>query len=199
MKIFLLNFRASIVKGLRFVMKKSYVFERIFLIIVVSIPFIFFYCETKESNSPRSINKNIPIEKLKPTETPLSKDIHKSSSGINSKVIAYYFHPTVRCPTCLDIEASARFIIEKDFAAQIDDGKLIWMPFNLDDPGGRELEKEFDISVSTLVLVKLQNGKHREFKKLEKVWELIGDPELFDRYIAAELQQFLEKSFSSKD
>jgi hypothetical protein len=108
-----------------------------------------------------------------------------------STVIAYYFHRTIRCRTCLAIETNAARVIESNFSQQITDGRLTWMPLNLDNPGSNEFEKEFDISVSTLVLAKMQDGKHTKFKKLEQVWANVSDPAKFDAYIQDEVRQFL--------
>jgi hypothetical protein len=108
-------------------------------------------------------------------------------------VIAYYFHRTVRCAGCLEIEASAKRVIEDSFAAQIADNKLIWVPFNLDEPGGEEFVKEFDVSVSTLVLSKTKNGNRKEHQKLEKVWDLIHTPGDFDAYVRNEVRRFLNE------
>jgi hypothetical protein len=128
--------------------------------------------------------------------------VHKESNPVNTAntsdkdsptVIAYYFHRTMRCPGCLEIEAKAQHVIENSFANQITDEKLMWIPFNLDDPGGEEFEKEFDVSVSTLVLAKTEDGNHTEYIKLEKVWDFIGDSVKFDSYVQKEVRQFLDE------
>ena len=108
--------------------------------------------------------------------------------GNDTVVIAYYFHRTIRCAGCLEIETNAKRVIENSFANQIADKKLIWAPFNLDEPGGEEFGKEFDVSASTLVLSKTKN-----YKKLEKVWQLAHDPEAFDAYVKDEVKQFLNE------
>jgi hypothetical protein len=107
-------------------------------------------------------------------------------------VIAYYFHRTIRCPACLAIEANAGRIIKENFPQQIADGSLIWTPINLDDPGGDEFSKKFDVSVSTLVLSKMKDGNLIEYKKLEKVWQLLGDTEGFSQYITEEIIEYLQ-------
>ena len=89
------------------------------------------------------------------------------------------------------IEANAARVIEKDFSDQVASETLLWMPFNLDDPGGEEFEKEFDLSVSTLVLAEMKDGILSKYKKLEKVWELIRDSEKFDNYVKNEVNQFV--------
>ena len=129
-------------------------------------------------------------------------EANKESNAVNTTitsdkdsptVIAYYFHRTMRCPGCLEIEAKAQQVIENSFANQVTDEKLMWIPFNLDDPGGEEFEKEFDVSVSTLVLSRMTNENHIEYKKLEKVWDFIGDPVKFDSYVQRKVKQFLDE------
>ncbi len=85
-------------------------------------------------------------------------------------VIAYYFHRTVRCATCLEIEANAELAIGVNFPQYITEGMLIWRPFNLDDKGGEEYEKQFDITSNTLVLAEFSKGRFVKYKKLEEVW-----------------------------
>jgi hypothetical protein len=111
----------------------------------------------------------------------------------NTVVIAYYFHRSIRCAGCLEIEANAKRVIEESFATQIADKKLIWAPFNLDEPGGEEFGKEFDVSASTLVLSKTKSGNHTEYKKLEKVWQFAHEPEAFGAYVKDEVKQFLNE------
>lgn len=106
-------------------------------------------------------------------------------------VIAYYFHRTMRCPTCLAIEANAERVIQNEFSQQLADGLIMWMPLNLDGPGGKEFAKQYGISVSTLVLSKMDNGLPVESQKLEKVWEYIGNPAKFDTYVSSEIRAYL--------
>jgi hypothetical protein len=107
-------------------------------------------------------------------------------------IIAYYFHRTFRCPTCRAIEANAERVIKKNFAQELADGRLTWIPFNLDDPGGKELEKQFDVSISTLVIAKMEGNNNIEYKKLEKVWDLLNNPQEFEKYIKTEINKYLD-------
>lgn len=109
----------------------------------------------------------------------------------NPTIIAYYFHRTIRCPGCLEIEETAQRVIEGSFADEIAGEKLIWMPFNLDEPGSEDFEKKFDISTSTLVIARMQDGEVTKFKKLEKVWELVGDESSFAEYVKSEINEYL--------
>jgi hypothetical protein len=108
-------------------------------------------------------------------------------------VVAYYFHRTVRCPTCLAIEATAARVVNEDFSQQVAEGRLMWVPCNLDDPDAKDFQKQFDVSGSTLVLSKLDGRNDPKYKKLENVWELVGDSAKFDDYVRAEVHQFLNE------
>ena len=106
-------------------------------------------------------------------------------------VIAYYFHRNIRCFSCLAIETNAARTIESNFKQQLADGTLMWMPVNIDQPEGQEFEKQFEMSANTLVLAKMKGGECVEYKKLEKVWELLNDYNAFSEYVTVEIKQYL--------
>jgi hypothetical protein len=108
-------------------------------------------------------------------------------------VFAYYFHRTIRCSTCLAIEALARETIEERFKDSIDKGALIWLPVNMEEAGGEEFVKKFELDAPTLVVSEVNNGKYVRWKKLEKVWQLVHDSEAFDAYVKDEVRQFLNE------
>ena len=122
-----------------------------------------------------------------------SSDLYRGQNSNNGKptIIAYFFHRTARCPTCISIELKAHHVIRENFNNQIADGRLMWMPINLDEPGGEEFEKKFDIGISTLVLAKILNGNRIEYKKLNEVWTLLRDREGFSKYVRDEINKFL--------
>jgi len=150
-------------------------------------------CQGHDLSNPAVRMKNKSIESVRVNEESNAADTAKTPDKNSPTVIAYYFHRTMRCPGCLEIEAKAQQVIENSFANQITDEKLMWIPFNLDDPGGEEFEKEFDVSVSTLVLSRMTNENHIEYKKLEKVWDFIGDRVKFDTYIQNEVRRFMNE------
>jgi len=101
---------------------------------------------------PAENNTQVLIESSNIAKSVDADNITSDSQQQKPQVIVYYFHRTMRCPTCLAIETNAAKVIEADFKQQLSDGSLTWLPSNLDDPGGEKLKKQFDISVSTLVM-----------------------------------------------
>lgn len=150
-------------------------------------------CNDNDSSIPVDQIKNSPIEANKGSEKDNPVNTAVNSDERHSVVIAYYFHRTMRCPACLEIESNAQRVIETEFENQIANEKLMWIPLNLNEPGSEEFEIEFDVSVSTLVIVKVQDGNHTKYKKLEKVWDYIGNPVEFDEYVQTEVKEFLNE------
>ena len=124
-----------------------------------------------------------------------ASDFYEGQKGreVRPTVMVYYFHRTARCPTCITIELNAHQVIQDHFQKQIADGRLIWMPINLDEPGGEEFEKEFDVGFSSLVVAKIVDGNCIEYKKLDKVWTLLSDREEFSKYVRDEINGFLNE------
>jgi hypothetical protein len=108
-------------------------------------------------------------------------------------VIVYYFHPTIRCIACITVESIAAETIEKAFREQLADGRLVWMRVNLDEQGGREYKKQFEVSGSALVIAKLDNGNNMQYKRLTKVWELLSQPQALSEYIKNEINEYLSR------
>jgi hypothetical protein len=66
-------------------------------------------------------NNSGPDKDVDSAETPAAG---RSDETADVKVIAYYFHRTMRCPTCLSIEKQAREAIEIAYSEELRSGKL---------------------------------------------------------------------------
>ncbi len=107
------------------------------------------------------------------------------------RVIAYYFHRTLRCPTCLAIEQRAKEALEIAYADALTAGRLQWRPVNIETPGQEHFQQDFALETSTLVLVQQDGPQRVQWKKLEQVWQLIEDPTKFQNYIWTEMEPYL--------
>jgi hypothetical protein len=126
------------------------------------------------------------------TTTVASQPSAESSAVATSpEVVAFYFHRTVRCHTCLQIEEWAKQAIESRFADEIASGIIEWRPVNIEEPGNEHYEKEFDLRTQSLVMVRLANGNRVNWKNLTAVWKLIGDRAAFEGYVQTELRTLL--------
>lgn len=107
------------------------------------------------------------------------------------KLIAYYFHRTMRCATCLSIEKQSREAIELAYGGELSSGRLEWHAVNIEEPGNEHFEKDFELQTQSLVLVEMSGEPVTRWKLLPKVWELVEDPYGFQEYVANEVALFL--------
>jgi len=115
-----------------------------------------------------------------------------SASGAPAqKVVAYYFHVSVRCPTCRAIEEYAREAVERGFAEQLKSGALEWRPVNVQLPQNRHFIRDYQLYTRSLVLVKLKDGQQVEWRNLEKVWELVSRKTDFLKYVQTHVRAYL--------
>ncbi len=111
-----------------------------------------------------------------------------------TKVIAYYFHGTQRCPTCRKLEAYSLESIEKKFAAELRQGLLEWQVVNVDEPENEHFVDDYGLYTRSLVVVRVDGGHQVEWKNLERIWELVDDREAFFDYVQQETATYLRKT-----
>ena len=129
---------------------------------------------------------------LKQRSAGISADQAAQANIIPHKVIAYYFHSDVRCPSCLKIEKYSREAIETKFAGALEDGILEWKLVNTDKPENSHFIGDYQLFTKSLVIVDFVEGKQVQWKNLEKVWDLLGDKDAFTKYVQNEVKAYLE-------
>jgi hypothetical protein len=110
------------------------------------------------------------------------------------QVIAYYFHTTYRCPTCLKIEEYTNQAIMEGFPRQIKDGSLVWKTVNVEEKGNEHFIKDYQLFSKAVVIVDLKEGKQVQYKNLKDIWQHVNKRNDFSRYIQDEIRSYLGKS-----
>jgi hypothetical protein len=124
-----------------------------------------------------------------PAETPAKEPVKAPA-----KVIAYYFHVTVRCTTCRNIENYSKDVIHERFAQELASHRLEWRLVNVQLPENRHYIQDYQLFTKSLVLVLEQGGKEKEFKVLNDTWELVGDKAKMQKYVEKEVRDYLRKA-----
>lgn len=107
------------------------------------------------------------------------------------RVVATYFHRTLRCQTCLHIESLARYDVTDVMADDMATGQLEWRLVNYEDEQNAHYEEEFGLEGPSLVIT-LENGDGVvRWTRLDRVWELHDDVESFDRYVLGTVEEYL--------
>lgn len=107
-------------------------------------------------------------------------------------VFVTYFHTTARCTSCLKIEDLTNATMTTRFAAPIADKRIVWRSVNLDEPQNNHFVKDYGLYTKSVVVTEMREGREVRWKNLDKVWNLLGDPESFQSYVEKEVQGFLD-------
>jgi hypothetical protein len=101
----------------------------------------------------------------------------------NEAIIVYYFHGDVRCPTCHKLESYAKESLDTYFAKDVADGKIKWMPTNVDTAGNEHFVKDYKLVTKSVILSKMVEGKQVAWKNLDQIWDLVADKDKYLAYI----------------
>ena len=108
-------------------------------------------------------------------------------------VVAYYFHNTHRCVTCLAIEQRADEALQRAFPDELASRRLRWAAINMELAENQHVIFDYDLTSPSLVLVLVEGDLEREYRVLTRTWELIhqdqGGP--FDAYVIAQTRLML--------
>lgn len=108
-----------------------------------------------------------------------------ATAASGDKTIVYYVHGSIRCATCNKIEKLAHETVQRDFAAELQSGRIEWRTANFQED--EDLAKRYAIASSGVIVVSVKDGKETGFKKLDQVWTLVNDPLAFSAYISGEV------------
>jgi len=108
------------------------------------------------------------------------------------KIMAYYFHSTQRCRTCLTMEAFAEQALSESLAEALKSRTLEWRAVNMEQPENKHFVKEYQLYASALVLVEIDAGAVKRWKNLERIWDLVADEAAFKSYVQSEAKAYLE-------
>lgn len=118
----------------------------------------------------------------------------KQQKQIKARVIAYYFHPTARCTSCINIENFSKEAVESVFKKENKAGKITFEPVNIEDSVNEHYIYDYNLTSSSLVLVLFKNNIQSEWLNLDKVWTYSNDKVQFINYVKPYIKQFLSKT-----
>lgn len=120
----------------------------------------------------------------------------RTEATISDGLVVYYFYSNTRCPTCRSIESQAHDVVQSDFAAELNSGAVTWKMLNYEGAIAADLAKKFEIQVPVVVLAKMQRGEIAQWKRLDRVWALVGDKPAYASYVRDEIRQMVRPAES---
>ena len=109
-------------------------------------------------------------------------------------VIAYYFHGTMRCPTCYKLEQYSKEAIDANFKDALVSGRLEFKVVNVEDRGNEHYGNDYQLYTKSLILSLVKDGKQTKWKNLDKIWEYVGNKQRFLDYVKSEVADLLKEA-----
>ena len=162
------------------------------LFVAASVVYLVASESSSQTNSDEGGAKNVAAQPApaKPEVGP--PEAAEETQEPKHKLIAYYFHRTQRCRTCLAMEAYAEAGLRDGLSDAFESGELEWRAVNVEEPENEHFVEEYGLTASALVMVLLENGEQKQSKNLERVWELVRDEWGFKDYVRSEALAYLE-------
>jgi hypothetical protein len=127
----------------------------------------------------------LAAQALRPT-APAAPASPAASPG-GDTVIVWYFRTSMRCPSCLKIEAYAHEAVQKHFADELKSGRLVWRVVNVEEPGNEHYIQDYQLVTKSVIVSTVRDGRQTAWKNLDRIWELIPDKPGFIAYVRDEV------------
>ena len=84
-----------------------------------------------------------------------------AQTKMKDHVEVMYFHGKQRCVTCMAIEKYAKEVVEKDFANEKKNGKVVFKVVDISTPEGAKIAKDYRVTWSSLFVNGWKKGKEK--------------------------------------
>lgn len=113
------------------------------------------------------------------------------SESKNSVIIVYYFHRTIRCPSCTTLERVSRESVESAFEKELSSGRIKFLSINIDEKGNEHFFKDYNLEFQSVVISDVKDGQEKRWKNLDQVWKLLKEEWDLREYIQKELRLYM--------
>jgi hypothetical protein len=89
------------------------------------------------------------------------------------------------------IERLTRECVERNFAPEIQSGRIQFRTVNLDGPGNEHFIQDYRLISKTVIVSDLAKGQEVRWENLQDVWTKQKDENSFEAYVVDALQRHL--------
>lgn len=117
-----------------------------------------------------------------------------STQATQKEVIeVLYFHGKQRCITCNAIEKRTKEVIDKDFAQQLKDGKIVFKVIDISTKEGEKIADKYEVTWSSLYINKWKDGKEAKNNMTDFGFSYAkGSPDVFKAGIKKKIDELLK-------
>ena len=106
-----------------------------------------------------------------------------------STVAVYYFHGSIRCQKCQEIERVSREAVESFYAEELADGRVSWRSVDFDLPENRHFVDDFNLGLPSLAVECRKGGRVRR-TVLTNTWDKVEVREDLEDYVVTGIEAF---------
>lgn len=110
-----------------------------------------------------------------------------------NQVVMTYFISGERCESCKKIEDLASLTANKDFAAELAAKRLVFRVIDTGEPANHHYNGDYKLTSKTVVISHRVDGRETEWAAMEKVWDLLDDPDAYRAYLGETIRKYLGK------
>ena len=103
------------------------------------------------------------------------------------RVVVIYFHNTMRCFTCNNMEQFTKKSLNENFSKELAANQIIFTALNMEEDENAEMVEEFGLVASSVVLLNFKDNEPQSWKRLDRIWKLSRDEAAFKKYIKDEI------------
>lgn len=133
-----------------------------------------------------SLGKELTLRRLQAGASPGS-----APQGEGDRVVVVYTHATVSCVTCQTMERLIHETLDERFSAALADGALHFQKVNFQQD--KAFAQRHQVVANAVVVCLIQQGKEKDARRLDEIWNLYEDPEAFKRYVGDAVQSFMQR------
>jgi hypothetical protein len=89
----------------------------------------------------------------------------------SNRIQVFYFHRTIRCIGCINVEEAAFEAVSADHSANVENGSLEWRSINFDEEENAHYASRYDLYSQELILIEIRDGVPVRNTKIAEVWE----------------------------
>ncbi|WOT04713.1 nitrophenyl compound nitroreductase subunit ArsF family protein [Shewanella youngdeokensis] len=112
----------------------------------------------------------------------------------NQVLNVYYFHGNARCNTCKRIEKYTVEALEQAYSEQMTQGQIKLNIINLETAENVHFIQDFQLTSRSVVIQIEQDGEPAQYRRLDRVWELVKKHQAFNDYIYEQIHSFTQES-----
>ena len=104
-----------------------------------------------------------------------------------------YFHGKQRCVTCNAIEKLTKEVVEKDFAEQLKNGKVVFKVIDISTNEGEKIADKYEGTWSSLYINKWKDGKETKNNMTDFGFSYAkGSPDVFKAGVKKKIDELLK-------